>query len=72
MTRIRDLYQMLCVTLCAFALARWHAARSDERGAISVETALITFLLAGIAIAVLAIIRARAEGTANNIPPGGG
>jgi hypothetical protein len=48
---------------------RWEAARTDDRGAINtVEVAILTTLVAAAAIAVALIIRAKAEGTANNIP----
>jgi hypothetical protein len=45
------------------------AARTDDRGAINtVEVAILTTLVAAAAIAVALIIRAKAEGTASNIP----
>jgi hypothetical protein len=48
---------------------RWDAARADDRGAVNtVEIAILTTLVAAAAIAVALIIRAKAEGTANNIP----
>lgn len=67
-TTIRHLY-MVC---CTFTVARWQTARSDDRGAMSTEGAIITGLLALGAIAIMGIIVARATNSANNIPIFGG
>ena len=53
--------------------AAWIAtARSDDRGAFTTETAIITGILAALAVAVGGIIVARATGWAESIPGTGG
>jgi hypothetical protein len=52
--------------------ARIAAGRSYDRGAISTETALVTFLLAGVAIAIVAAISTYAEGIVDSLPTPGG
>lgn len=53
--------------------ARLVSARRNDVGAVSTETAVITFLLVGIAMGVLGIILVAANGWAEAIPdaPGG-
>jgi hypothetical protein len=80
MTGIAVRIGVLCWTLWVATAERWDAARTtvaercerartDDRGAINtVELAILTTLVAAAAIAVALIIRAKAEGTANNIP----
>ena len=47
-------------------------ARRDDRGAFTTETAIITGILAALAVAVGGIIVARATGWAESIPGTGG
>ena len=54
------LYEYLC--------ARFDIDPRDERGMTTTEVAVITFLLVGMAIVVLAIIYTAAKGNADNIP----
>ena len=44
------------------------AASRDERGAVTTETAIVTAILAGLALAVGAIIVAKVMSTAESIP----
>ena len=44
------------------------AASRDERGAVTTETAIMTAILAGLALAVGAIIVAKVMSTAESIP----
>ena len=48
-------------------LIRLHASRNDD-GAITTETAIITAILAGLALAAGAIIVAKVMSTAESIP----
>ena len=48
------------------------AAHDDDRGAFTTETAIITGILAALAVAVGGIIVARATGWAESIPGTGG
>ena len=52
----------------AWYVVRTAALRADDRGAFTTETAIITGVLAALAIGVGAIIVSRAEGWANAIP----
>jgi hypothetical protein len=61
----------LYVRVCAVAAQRLRDARQDERG-MSTETAIITAILAGLALGVTAVIVARANGWAEGIPTYGG
>jgi hypothetical protein len=56
---------------CTLAAQRLRQAQSDDRG-MSTETAIITAILAGLALAVTAVIVARANGWAGGIPSYGG
>jgi hypothetical protein len=55
----------------AAAAQRLRDARQDDRG-MSTETAIITAILAGLALGVTAVIVARANGWAGGIPSYGG
>jgi Flp pilus assembly protein TadG len=55
----------------AWFVARTAALRSDDRGAFTTETAIITGVLALLAVAVGVIITERATGWANAIPGSG-
>jgi hypothetical protein len=48
------------------------AAREDDRGAITTETAIITALLATAGVAVVGVIALKARGWADSIPVVGG
>lgn len=54
-------------TLWGYYLARWHGSRGED-GAITTETAIITAILAGLAITVGAIIVAKVTARAESIP----
>ena len=54
-------------TLWNYCLFRLEASR-DERGAVTTETAIMTAILAGLALAVGAIIVAKVISTAESIP----
>jgi hypothetical protein len=58
-------------TACALAAQRVRDAPQDDRG-MTTETAIITAILAGLALAVTAVIVARANGWAGGIPSYGG
>lgn len=58
----------LIVKIHSRLTARAAAARSDDRGALSTESALITALLAAGAIGVVGVIVAAANGWAASIP----
>jgi hypothetical protein len=58
----------LIVKFQTWLVARTAAARADDRGALSTESALITALLAGGAITVVGAIVAAANGWADSIP----
>jgi hypothetical protein len=51
-------------------VTRWRAAVADdrERGEVSTTTVILTFILAGLAIAVGGIIVAKVTAKANSIP----
>jgi Flp pilus assembly protein TadG len=44
------------------------AMRADDRGAITTETAVVTFLLIGVAILVVGLISTYAEGVVGSFP----
>jgi hypothetical protein len=67
MNRLNEVY----VRACALGAERVRHARRDDRG-MSTETAIITAILAGLALAVTAVIVARANGWAEGIPSYGG
>ena len=54
-------------TLWNYYLVRIEASR-DEHGAVTTETAIMTAILAGLALAVGAIIVAKVTSTAESIP----
>jgi hypothetical protein len=56
----------------AWLVTRASAARSDDDGAFTTETAIITGVLAVLALAVGAVITTKATGWAENIPGVGG
>ncbi len=56
--------------LRALLAKRLAAARSDDRGASAIEWAIITGLLALIALAIFVIIKAKIIGAAHNINTG--
>jgi hypothetical protein len=58
--------------LAVHTAAARDAARDDDRGAFTTETAIITGILAALAVAVGGIIVARATGWAESIPGTGG
>ena len=57
-------------TLWTSYLSRWRVAIATdrERGEVSTTTVILTFILAGLAIAVGAIIVAKVTAKANSIP----
>lgn len=57
-------------TLLSSYLHRWRSAvaADRERGEVSTTTVILTFILAGLAIAVGAIIVAKVTAKANSIP----
>ena len=60
--------QLVDYVLGRIGMQDWRLALRSERGAISTETAVVTFLLVVIAVAVGAILWSAAQGQANNIP----
>jgi hypothetical protein len=56
----------------AWLAVRTAAARADDRGAFTTETAIITGILAALAVAIGGIIVTRANGWAESIPGAGG
>lgn len=60
MSQLQLIYRYLC--------ARLGVDPKSERGMISTEAAVVTFLLVGAAIVVLGLIYNAAKGNANNIP----
>jgi hypothetical protein len=67
MNRLIEMY----ARACGLAAKRVRHARRDDRG-MTTETAIITAILAGLALAVTAVIVARANGWAGGIPSYGG
>ena len=57
-------------SLAGLLVARLQATRSDERGAFTTETVLVTALLAALAIAAVGIIVTKVTAKANSIPTG--
>lgn len=55
-------------SLWSYYLARLHDSRDDETGAVTTETAIVTAILAGLALAVGAIIVAKVTAKAESIP----
>ena len=57
-------------TLWSIYVTRWQAAVADdrERGEVSTTTVILTFILAGLALAVGAIIVSKVTAKANSIP----
>lgn len=55
-------------TLWSYYVGRLHEARDDETGAFTTEAAIITAVLAGLALAVGAVIVAKVTGKAESIP----
>jgi len=56
------------ILLFDYLCARLDIDPRDERGMTTTEVAVITFLLVGMAIVVLAVIYKAAKGNADNIP----
>jgi hypothetical protein len=56
----------------AWLAAHTAAAHTDDRGAFTTETAIITGILAALAVAVGGIIAGKATGWADSIPGAGG
>jgi hypothetical protein len=50
--------------------ARWQVLRAEPEAGYSTETVVVTALLVGLAIAVIAIIAVKVTSTANNINTG--
>jgi len=59
-------------TLWSIYTSRWRAAvaADRERGEVSTTTVILTFILAGLALAVGAIIVSKVTARANSIPTG--
>ena len=55
-------------SLWSYYLARLAESRDDESGAMTTETAIITAILAGLALAVGAIIVGKVTAKAESIP----
>jgi Flp pilus assembly pilin Flp len=55
-------------SLWSYYLVRMHESRDDETGAMTTETAIITAILAGLALAVGAIIVTKVTTKAESIP----
>ena len=55
-------------TLWSLQRARWRVAANRDDGAMSTELAIVTFLLAGLAITVVGIIVYKTLTKANAIP----
>ena len=55
-------------SLWSYYLVRLHDSRDEETGAMTTETAIITAILAGLALAVGAIIVAKVTAKAESIP----
>ncbi len=58
-------------SVASVLVARLRAARSDEAGAFTTETVLVTALLAALAIAAVAVITTAVMNKAESIPMGG-
>jgi hypothetical protein len=57
--------------LLAVIHGRWQVLRADSEAGYTTETVVVTALLVGLAIAVIAIIVVKVTATANNISTGG-
>jgi Flp pilus assembly pilin Flp len=68
-TRVQQRFGAWCAAWIATARS---TARSDDRGAFTTETAIITGVLAVLAVAVGTIISTKAKDWANSIPGVGG
>ncbi len=55
-------------TLWRYYLVRLHESRDDETGAFTTETAIVTAILAALALAVGAIIVTKVTAKAESIP----
>lgn len=55
-------------SLWSYYLVRLHDSRDEETGAMTTETAIVTAILAGLALAVGAIIVAKVTAKAESIP----
>lgn len=55
-------------SLCSYYLLRLYESRDDDSGAMTTETAIVTAILAGLALAVGAIIVAKVTAKAESIP----
>lgn len=55
-------------SLWSYFVTRLHESRDDETGAFTTETAIITAILAALALAVGAIIVTKVTGKAESIP----
>jgi hypothetical protein len=56
--------------LFALLRTRWQVLRAEPEAGYSTETVVVTALLVGLAIAVIAIIAVKVTSTANNINTG--
>jgi hypothetical protein len=56
--------------LLALLRTRWQVLRAEPEAGYSTETVVVTALLVGLAIAVIAIIAVKVTSTANNINTG--
>jgi hypothetical protein len=63
----------LILLRCLFALLRdrWEDVRAEPEAGYTTETVVVTALLVGLAVAVIAIIAVKVTSTANNIQTGG-
>ena len=63
----------LILLRCLFALLRdrWEDVRAEPEAGYTPETVVVTALLVGLAVAVIAIIAVKVTSTANNIQTGG-
>jgi hypothetical protein len=50
---------------------RWEDVRAESEAGYTTETVVVTALLVGLAVAVIAIIAVKVTSTANNIQTGG-
>ncbi len=61
--------EVTCLTsLWRYYVLRLHESRDDETGAFTTETAIVTAILAALALAVGAIIVAKVTAKAESIP----
>ena len=57
--------------LLALLRDRWEDVRAEPEAGYTTETVVVTALLVGLAVAVIAIIAVKVTSTANNIQTGG-